>query len=291
MPAPVAVPITDPLTQDVPGNVLEQAFNTVKGQHPDWFMDRTHAYERAQAAQQVTELNVQTETALDVLVAQADILDLLKQFGSRTAYSVNAGRSDEFIQVLDQHKRMGGSLNDFNPFSIEQGAGARVQWAVQMGYISNTETFTGEGNQEREGADGGAPAPGTSSSARPAGPAPLPDMTQDAQRFFTNPANEAFASFFEAAMSGMFTDRGSDGRAFQGVLTARFNGDQARMERAVRGDMYRFLGSTSPVDVQARDGITVTGTGATMTAVPRDMAKTRNSLRNHMRQAALAWGR
>ncbi len=281
----------DPLTQDATREILEQAFNTVKGRHPDWFMDRTHAYERRQAAMQVQELAIQTDTALDVLVAQPDILELVRQFGSRSSYSINVGRSDEFIQVLDQHKRMGGSLDDYNPYSTVPNAGVRVQYAIQMGYIQNTETFAGAADsQARSPATAGPAAPG-SAGARPAGPPPIVDLSQNGQRFYTNPANEPFTGFFEGVMRGAFTSRGNDGRVFQGVMASRFAGDQARMERAIKEDMFIFLQRTTQADILGRDGIDVTGTGAAMTATARDMAKARNSMLNHMRGFVSALGR
>jgi hypothetical protein len=55
--------------------------------------------------------------------------------------------------------------------------------------------------------------------------------------------------------------------------------------------MYLFLGRTSAPDVAAREGIDVTGSGASMTATPRNMGKARESLRNHMKQFVLGLGR
>lgn len=291
MPAPLegqpAPAPADPLMQDATGEVLEQAFNTVKGQHADWFQDRTHPYERRQAAMQVQELQVQTETALDVLVAQRDILDLLKQFRSNGQYTINSGRSDEFIQVLDQHKRMGGSLDDFSPFSTAANAGSRVQWAIAMGYMEATDIYTNTATARPGAPDAG---PVAANSARPAGPAPIADLTQEAQRFYTNPANEPFTRFFDGVMGGAFSNRATS-QLYEGVKASRFGGDQARMERALKMDFYTLLQRTDTASVLAREGIDVSGTGASMTANPRDMSRARTSILNRMRQYTMGLGR
>jgi hypothetical protein len=287
--APAPRQVTDPLTQRVPIEVLDAAFRKVHNQHPEWFEDTSVSYQRAQVRLQLPDFEIQNELVVDALTTQGDLLAFVKQFGTRSSHRIAPERFEDFVQKLDMHRREGGKLEDYSPFSTAPGAGGMVEWAVNSGFITPNETFSGAGSQA---AGAGSAAPAASGSAqRPAGPAPLPELAVDGQRFYANPANGGFTNFFDAVRMGMFTDTGSDGNIARAVLASKFGNDRGRMESAIKEDMFRFLQSTSPADAVARGGLTVSGAGAEMTVSPADMAKARASLRSHMRQAVSAWGR
>jgi hypothetical protein len=257
----------------------------VKLAHPQWFTDRTHEYERLQVREQLGELGLQTDTAVDVLVAQRDILDLVMLFKAPARYGIVPPRSDEFVHVLDQHKRMGGSRDDFNPFSTNDGAGTRVQWAITMGYLHDRETGPDAlRSQMREGESGAA---AQQAPAR----AQIPVLSQAGERFYARPENEVFRRSVVGVIRMLSEDGGNDGRLMRTAFETRFGNDPARRERAVLAEIHNFLTSTRAPDVSLRAGygLTISGQGESLTVThdPLDR-RVRENLRAHIKRFMLS---
>ncbi len=289
LPTPVTI---DPLTQDVSADVLQQAFDAVKLAHQDWFTDRTHDYERLQVRDQLSLLNLQTDTAVDILVAQRDIFDMVKQFTvPGSAFLIVPPRSDEFVITLSQCKAgMLGefancTLDDFNPFSTTDGSGSRVEWAVNRGYISPRSADL---HADESSARGGTADSGTAARApAQAGPQQpqIPALSQAGERFYARQENDTFNIFVHGVVNMLSEDRGNDGRVMRTALETRFANDPARMERAVKARIYNILTSSSAADLTIRNGwgLTIAGQGDTLAVSVADMGRARGSLRSFVK--------
>jgi hypothetical protein len=265
------------------GAAFETAFSAVKTAHPQWVRDITYDYQRRIVRDQVHDLHIQTETAIDVLQAQPDILSLVRQFADpANTIGIDTNRSDEFIQVLSNHKLAGGDLNDFNPLTASSGAGSRVQWAVNMGYLVNREAFHAEGSQDRQGAPAGSASAGPATAA----PSAIPILSPDGQRFYSNQSNEGFRNFLEGVVNGLHEDSRADGHSMQAVLASRFGGNRDQMDRAIKANVFLFLTSTRAPDVTSRNsyGLQLSGSGGDLHVELQNPGRARTSLRNHVLQ-------
>ncbi|MFN7991076.1 MAG: hypothetical protein U0R44_02855 [Candidatus Micrarchaeia archaeon] len=288
----------DPMAEIIPDATVASTFQTVMDQARTrgWVDDTTVEYERRQVRRELELLDLQTDTSVDALVldwrttqqqgsgaSTANNLFLfLRQFSSTGAiFRLGDQRSDEFVQMLVQHRQRGGSLADYDPFTSPQGS--RVQWASNMGLIRSAEQFTPTGG------DAGATAPAQSSAQQVQPPAPIPDLSPQAERFYAAPANEGFKNFVEAVMLGLYQDTRGDGRIMQDVLGRRFGGNRDRMDRAIKAEVYRLLSSAEPIDVQARAGyhLSVSGSADSLHVEdiqPQQARGVSTSLRNHILQ-------
>ncbi len=272
----------DITVEDVPQETLTSAFNAVRQQalNNRWIEDTSTEFARRQLRQEFSTLNLRTDVAVDAILAQTDLREFVRPFAATNAtYHINPALSDDFVLILQQHKLHGGSLNDFNPFA--DAWGPRVQWAISQTYIQPNHPQTGTENRQ-----GSAPAPAGSTAQQPAAPAPAPDLSADAESFYSSESNAAFRGFVEAVTAGLHDDSRGDGRIMADVERSRFGGNRERMDRSIKAEVYRLLTSGGERDAAMRAGygITVTGSGSGMSVAMGNPRLARNSMRNHILQ-------
>ncbi|HSB47406.1 MAG TPA: hypothetical protein VLD37_05305 [Candidatus Bilamarchaeum sp.] len=264
-------PAQEQIPADVMTSSLQAAITAGRARQPPIVLDVTTEYERRQILIPFESLELQTDTAKDVLVAQQDIRDLVRQFiPSSSTYSINVGRADDFVQVIAQHRMRGGQAADFSPFTSPMGS--RVQWAVSMDFIRAREQFRPDGTSSA------VPAGSGSATAQAA-----PDMGPAADRFFSSPNSQTLRDYVDGMMVRLQSDRTGQ-RVMRTALSSRYGGNEETMRRAVRTEIFRFLSSGLAPEVQERGqwGITVSGAGESMQVTVNDRARFVEQLQNHI---------
>lgn len=267
-------PAVDLLSDDIVSRSFDAAITEGRSARPQVVLDVTAEHQRWSALREVEPLNLQTDTAKDVVAAQQDIRQLLAQFlPSSASFAINLERSDEFVMVLDQHKRRGLSVSDFSPFSDPQGS--RVQWAISMGYMRAREDFRPADIQSREGQ-----GPQTAAVAPP-----QQDLGPAADRFFRSPNVGEFNTTVGNVIDAMF-NRGSDREVMQRALDSRFQGSRENMDRAIRTHIYGML-TTRQAEMETNCGLRASGTGDQMQLQITNQSRVVPGLRNTIRQFAI----
>jgi len=273
----------DPLKQIVSETDIIEAFNTVRNANMGWFSDRTHAYLHRQVLLEVPTLNLETDTAVDVLVMQRDVLDLVKGYLLPSSkYYIVMGMGDAFIQKLDMHKRVGGSLGDYDASKPEKGR--LVESTVKEGYLAIKTEYAGASAVQTPDSGASAQSAEAPEALQPA----LPIMTPEAENFYGNTANENFKNMVEGAFNTMLA-KGPDSKALHAALSARFSGDRMAMKNAVKADLYNLLTSSKGPDINERSGygLGVNGEGAGLTVDVQNPRLAGSGIRGHIRRFAM----
>ncbi len=268
----------DLTAEDVPQEILDAAFSAVRqtALNNRWIEDTSTEFARRQLRQEFSVMNLRTDTAIDAIRAQTDLREFVRMFANvNGSFRINPDLSDDFVIVLQEHKLAGGSLNDFNPFA--DAWGPRVQWALNMHYLLQQPAQTG--NENRQGA---TPAPGATAQQQAPAPAPAPDLTPEAERFYASSSNLGFNQFLDGVIASLRDGR--DSQTMDQVQRTRFGGNRERMDRAIRAEVYRLLTSNGERDavMRAGYGVTVTGSGESMTVATGNPRTARNSFRHHI---------
>jgi hypothetical protein len=117
----------DPRLDTIEDSVMDETFDAVLEANKGWTRDTTTEYREKQVSNELTQLNIRTETSRDIYIAQEDIRTLLqKMLPSKSRYVVNPGRSDELVRFLDRQKRAGTKVVEFDPFADPPGRRARA---------------------------------------------------------------------------------------------------------------------------------------------------------------------
>jgi hypothetical protein len=290
--AEAAPPVTvDPLTQQIPQQVLLQAFGTVKDAHPQWFEDVTQEYNRRVTREELVRggLHPQMDATLDMLIERPEMMEVVRLYLPAGAmYHLEDTRFDEFVMNLYNHRRMGGSADDYNAF-LEAGPGPMVHSAIGYGFIIQNApqpAQSAEGGTQAQAAPVQSAAPVVTAVPQAPVRATIPDLSAEASRFYARQENIGFKDFLEGVTGGLFDDERDDGRVMAAVLASRFGGQRDRMERAIRQNVYAFVSSTTGPDAAQRNsyGLTISGEGAQLTVSVEDAnsRRARTSLKTHI---------
>jgi hypothetical protein len=113
--------------------------------------DRTRDFEKEKIRKGLRFIRDEVnDKSLDILYDVPEIKELVQKLVQhRSDHKLVKEFANAFISVLYDHKREGGNISDFDPFSTPKGS--LVDWAVSMNFLEHTRWFRkGRGAQVKE---------------------------------------------------------------------------------------------------------------------------------------------
>jgi len=245
----------------IPDEQLASTFNSAleDAKKSGWVDNTKHEFERRQVAKSMEYFRLKTDTALDALVWNKDIHELLGKFlKAGVKYHVNTYRSDEFVQKLAEHKSMGKPVSDYDPFTSPQGymvqSAVGEQLLVEDAMLKAITTKT-----------------------------PVLSLTDEAREFYT--AQTTLNDAFTGAFISLRSDEHADGQIAKKTLWRLYNGDEAKMSESLQQAVYMWVttGKDLVPDITVQHDSSNSITGVEIT--PEGYANATKALRMRMLDA------
>ncbi len=129
----------NPSKENIPADILESTFKAImeRMKAMGGFEDRTRDFEKENIRKGLSFIkDVVNDKSLEILYTEPEIKDLVKKLlRLRTDYKIRRGFANAFISVLYDHKREGGNISNFDPYSEPKGS--LVGWAVKMEFLEH----------------------------------------------------------------------------------------------------------------------------------------------------------
>jgi hypothetical protein len=245
-----AIPNIDPSMDDVPEETMKATLDATAAEavKSGWGVDVTQEFNRINLGKDLARLSLGNE-ALDILLAQQDILAIIKEYEAKGSdYLLAVPTANEFVTALSMYKNAGGNLNDFS--IAGETPGRKVSGAMGKGYVFKVGTnddlkaikaMVRENVPEEEKVD--------------------PAM----QKFYETQAD--FGKWIEGGVvNKLLSEKTPEARIMNDALEKVYAKDTAKMFDEIKAEIFRVLSSKDEKDMGEvkRWQLTITGDGASM---------------------------
>ncbi len=267
-------PGVDPIAYAISEDVIKQTDSAIlsAGVSQQILVDSSALYKQTQIRKKFEVLDFKTQTAVDILVAQPDIAELLEKFiKDGASYKVNPARSDELVAAIARYKSTRKNIGDFDPFTDPPGV--MVKGALGNGLVTTTQT---EIKADKK---------------------PQIKWDDDTKKFYeTNASLDGIVDAILTIIQKEAVRDGSDSELIEKLTKEKFNGKKDDMVQYFKAAAKDFLTSKDDDIVKIRDGSGEKGSlvGMKITGEGNDMkvdiaASDVKKARDAMRQRLHAW--